>query len=229
MLKEFIYFGETVEGFDRPVVNEREARAGAGILLLPAIFSFLNAYFLHDFLFTKIFITVFMIDFFIRVLINPKFAPSLIVGRFFVQNQIPEYVGATQKRFAWSLGLILSVIMFIIVIVLELMTPIKIAICLLCIGLLFSETAFGICLGCIIYNKIFNKKAKYCPGGACEIRQQEEIQKISKAQWIVLSSAIIGIILLIFAFSNPTLTSFQTDSEKQSREMKCGAGKCGKS
>jgi uncharacterized integral membrane protein len=226
MLKELIYFGERVDGFDRPVINEREARAGAGILLLPAMFSFLNAYFLRDFLFTKIFITIFMIDFAIRVLINPKFAPSLILGRFFVQNQTPEYVGATQKRFAWSLGLILSVVMFVIVIVVEFMSPIRIVICLLCIGLLFSETAFGICLGCIVYNKVFNEKAKYCPGGVCEIKQQEEIQKISKIQWFILSFAMIGIMMLSFSFSNTTSVSLFTDSE--AKEMKCGSGKCGK-
>ena len=224
MLKEFIYFGETVEGYDRPVLNEREARAGAGILLLPAVISFLNAYLLHDFLFTKIFITIFMVDFIIRVLINPKFAPSLILGRIFIQKQTPEYVGATQKRFAWSLGLMLSVVMFILVIVLELMTPIKIAICLLCIALLFSETAFGVCLGCIIYNKVLKKEAKYCPGGACEIKQKEDIQKISKLQLIVLNSAIIGIILLTFKF-----TSSNNANSLSTKEMKSGAGKGGRS
>ena len=225
MLKDFIYFGEEVEGYDRPVVNEREARAGAGILLLPALLSFLNAYTTHSFLFTQIFITVFMVDFFIRVLINPKFAPSLILGRIFVQNQIPEYVSASQKRFAWSLGLGLSVIMFILVIILELMTPIKIAICLLCIALLFSETAFGICLGCILYNKFFNKDAKYCPGGTCEVREKEKIQQVSKAQWLILIGAIVGVVALSYGFSN--MDKKAPMGMNCGSEMKCGSGKWG--
>ena len=225
MLKEFIHFGEEVKGFDRPVLNEREARAGAGILLLPATVSFVNAYLTHNFLLTQIFITIFMVDFFIRVVINPKFAPSLILGRVFVQNQKPEYVGATQKRFAWSIGLALSIVMFILVVVLEVMTPIKIIICILCIALLFLETAFGICLGCIIYNKVFNKEAKYCPGGTCEIRQKDKIQHISKLQWLVLTSAIIGIISLTHTFSEMAKTS--TNSMKCGGDMKCGSGKCG--
>ena len=149
-MKKYLYFGETVESYDVPVLNEREARAGAGILFLFAIISFLNAYLTHRFLFTQIFVTVFMIDFFIRIFINPMYAPSLILGRLFVQNQTPEYVGAVQKRFAWGIGFGLSVIMFFIIVIFEWMTPIKIAICILCLALLFSEAAFGICLGCII-------------------------------------------------------------------------------
>jgi len=221
MIKEFIYFGENVKGYDRAVLNEREARAGAGILLLPAIISFVNAYLTHNFLFTQIFITVFMIDFAIRVVINPKFAPSLILARVIVQNQKPEYVGATQKRFAWSIGLILSIVMFIIVVILELMTPIKIAICLLCIALLFAETAFGICLGCILYNHFLKKPTKYCTGGSCEVRKKEEIQKVSKLQLTILLISIISIIGLTFRFN-------QQESQKSQQIMKCGGDmKCG--
>ncbi|MCK5535707.1 MAG: DUF4395 family protein, partial [Bacteroidales bacterium] len=107
-MKQYIYFGETVDGYDIPVLNEREARAGAGILFMFAMVSFLNSYLLHDFTFTKVFVSVFMVDFFTRIFINPKYAPSLILGRIFVQNQAPEYVGAPQKKFAWYIGFVLS-------------------------------------------------------------------------------------------------------------------------
>ena len=112
-----IYFGETVKGYTIPVLNEREARAGAGLLFMFAMISFLNSYLLHDFTFTKIFVTVFMVDFFIRIFINPKYAPSLILGRIFIQNQTPEYVGAPQKRFAWLIGFTLSVVMFFMIVI----------------------------------------------------------------------------------------------------------------
>jgi len=224
MRNKFIYFGEQVEGFDRPVLNEREARAGAGILLLPAIISFINAYITHNFLFTQIFITIFMIDFTIRVLINPKFAPTMILGRIIVQKQKPEYVGAIQKRFAWSIGLILSVIMFVIVVILELMTPIKIAICLLCIAFLFSETAFGICFGCVIYNYIFKEPAKYCAGGSCEIREKEEIQKISKLQLTLLIVSILAITGISFSL-NQKIPQENQHIMRCGGDMKCGAGK----
>jgi len=220
-MKKHIYFGESVKGYDIPVLNEREARAGAGILLLPAMFSFLNAYLTHNFYVTKIFVTFFMVDFIIRIFINPKYAPSLILGRIFVQNQEPEYVGAKQKRFAWSIGLILSMIMFFIIVILEIMTPVKIAICLLCITLLFSETAFGICLGCIVYHKTQASKPQYCPGNVCEIKIKHPIQKISKIQYIILGICIIS----LFSFTTFTHNK-KNNSISKDKSMKCEAGKC---
>jgi hypothetical protein len=42
-------------------------------------------------------------------------------------------------------------------------------VCGTCLTLMFFETAFGICLGCKLYN-LFNKdKAQLCPGGVCEV------------------------------------------------------------
>ena len=181
-MNKHFYFGEVVDGYAVRVLNEREARAGAGLLFVFAILSFLYAYRTMDFRYTSIFITFFMVDFFIRVLVNPKYAPSLIVGRFFVARQKPEYVGAAQKRFAWSTGLVLSIIMFWLVVVVEMMTPIKIYICTACLILLFSETAFGICIGCVLYNLVRKTPPTLCPGGVCEVRQKEEIQRINPIQ-----------------------------------------------
>ena len=217
-MKKYIYFGETVKGYDIPVLNEREARAGAGLLFMFAMISFLNSYLLHDFTFTKIFVTIFMIDFFIRIFINPKYAPSLILGRIFIQNQTPEYVGAPQKRFAWGIGFILSVLMFFMIVIFEIMTPIKIAICLLCLALLFSETAFSICLGCIVYHWVYKKNPHYCPGDVCEMKQKEEIQKISKLQLAIISIFLV----VVIGFSTMSLNQVPVN-----KTMKCASGKCG--
>lgn len=225
-MNKYIYFGETVEGYEMPVLNEREARAGAGILLLPAVASFMNSYLTHDFIFTKIFVTVFMIDFFIRIFINPNFAPSLIIGRFFVQNQTPEYVGAKQKRFAWSIGFILSVIMFFIIVVFEIMTTIKIGICLLCITFLFSETAFGICIGCILYHKTQKDQLLYCPGNVCEIKRKEKIQQFSKLQMVSLILFFTGLYFVSNTIHQNEKSFEQTMNMEQ---MKCSPGKCGSS
>jgi len=222
-MKKYLYFGEIVDGYDIPVLNEREARAGAGILLLPAMFSFFNAYVTHSFFFTKIFVTFFMLDFFIRIFINPKYAPSLILGRFFVQNQTPEYVGAPQKRFAWAIGFLLSVIMFLMIVIFEIMTPIKIIICILCIGLLFSETAFGICIGCIIYHKVYSKNPKYCPGNVCEVDQKHEIQHISIIQWSIV------VIFLMGTLYMGTINQTSIENTMKCAAGKCSTGKCGSS
>src|SRR5688500_19198821 len=67
----------------------------------------------NDFRMVKYVIALFLIDFTIRVFINPKFSPSLIIGRLIVGNQVPEYVGAQQKKFAWVMGVSLSAPMFV--------------------------------------------------------------------------------------------------------------------
>ena len=196
-------FGELVEGYDVRVLNEREARAAAGILFVFGFLSFMNSFMLGNFVFTQYFVGFFMIDFLIRV-INPNYSPSLLLGRFFIQNQIPEYVGASQKRFAWSIGAILSIIMFYLVAIDPQMNPIKIVICVLCLILLISESAFSICLGCKIYNIIKKEKATNCPGGVCEIREKEPIQTFNFLQKTITSVVTISIVFGLYTFSVET-------------------------
>jgi hypothetical protein len=193
-------FGEVVEGYDVKVLNEREARAGAGILFLFAFISFINCMVTKSILITQIFIVVFLVEFILRVLINPKYAPSLILGRFMVNNQIPEYVGASQKRFAWGIGLGLAVVLLGLTIIFPSSTPIGEESlhnaligfsCMTCLVLLYFEAVFGICLGCKIYNKFTKDEVKYCPGGICEKQDRDECQKISLAQ--------VGVLLVFFA------------------------------
>src|SRR5436190_14470989 len=100
-MKKLIQFGENVEGYNIPVLNEREIRASAGILFLATFISLMLILFKGNFLPIKYTITVFLADFLIRVLINPAFSPVLIISRVIVSNQVPEYVGAQQKKFAW--------------------------------------------------------------------------------------------------------------------------------
>ena len=38
------------------------------------------------------FVVAFLIDFALRIFVNPRYAPSLIVGQRFVRRQQPEYV-----------------------------------------------------------------------------------------------------------------------------------------
>jgi len=148
-------FGETVEGYTIPVLNEREIRAAAGILFLFTFLSLMFIMFKGNFLMIKYVITVFMLDFIIRVFWNPKYAPTLIVGRLIVSRQNPEYVGAAQKKVAWIIGVILSVTMFVLMVVVNSYSIITGLICLLCLIFLFFESVFGICLGCLLYKLIY--------------------------------------------------------------------------
>lgn len=164
-------FGEQVPGYDVPVLNEREVRASAGILLLLAMIAFMNAWLNGDFRFTRVFVVAFLIDFSVRIFVNPRYAPSLILGRFAVRWQAPEYVGAPQKRFAWAIGWVLALVMLYLVVIERVIGPLNLFVCLVCLVLLFFEAAFGICLGCKIYRLFARGTASHCPGGVCEVRQ----------------------------------------------------------
>lgn len=191
-------FGENVQGYNIPVLNEREIRAAAGILFLATFISLMFIAFKENFVPLKYVLTFFLTDFIIRVFISPKFSPTLILGRLIVRNQTPEYVGAPQKKFAWIIGLILAAIMFVFFNIVNAYSPITGIICLTCLIFLFFESAFGICLGCKFYSLFYKSKAQYCPGEVCDVKQKQDIQKTSKSQFFVLLAFIAFIVLTVF-------------------------------
>jgi len=194
-------FGEDVKGYSIPVLNEREIRASAGMLFVAMFISLMLVIFKQDFLLIKYLITLFLTDFVIRVFVNPKFAPSLILGRLIVRNQVPEYVGARQKKFAWIIGLVLATIMFIFLVIVNAYSPITGIICLICLIFLFFESAFGICLGCKVYSMFYKEKAQYCPGEVCDAKSRQDIQKTSKAQMLVVVGFAVYILLGVLLFN----------------------------
>ncbi len=181
-------FGEKIAEYEVKVLNEREVRASAGILFLFAIISFLNAWLIGNYQYIKIFIVVFLADFTLRVFVNPKYSPTLILGRILVSRQKVEYVGAAQKRFAWALGFVLALTMFYVLVIKNIIGPVNLFVCLTCLLLLFFETSFGICIGCTIYNLFHRKKAELCPGNACGLEEKEDIQRINLAQVLVVAA-----------------------------------------
>ncbi|MDP2062318.1 MAG: DUF4395 domain-containing protein [Phaeovulum sp.] len=190
-------FGEVVEGYPIRVVNEREARAGAGILLLFGLIAFSQAFLNGSFAMTRMVILVFAVDFALRVLVNPRFAPSLILGRYMVRKQAPDYVGAAQKRFAWGLGLAIALFMIVWNLVLNQAGPVAMLGCVTCILLLFFETSFGICVGCAIYNWIWPGQAQLCPGGVCEVpAERPSITRLGWAQGAVVLATLAAIIVV---------------------------------
>ncbi len=201
-MNKIIRFGEEVEGYAIPVLNEREIRASAGILFLILLVSILVAGLKGNFLLIKYAITIFLTDISIRVLINPRFSPSLIIGRLIVRNQVPEYVGAQQKKFAWIIGMLLSGTIFVLLVVINGRSPITGLGCLLCLIFLFFETAFGICLGCKFYSMFYRKKAQHCPGEVCDAGSRQKIQKTSRAQILVVLGFIAYVIVLFLAFNS---------------------------
>jgi hypothetical protein len=199
-MKKLIKFGEDVEGYNVAVLNEREIRAAAGILFVLMFVSILLAALKGDFLLLKYATVIFLTDILIRVLVNPKFSPTLILGRIIVRNQVPEYVGAPQKMFAWIIGIVLATTMFILMVLVNSFSPITGIICLICLIFLFFETSFGICLGCKFYPLFFKSKVQYCPGEVCDAKSRQPIQKTSWTQMLIVFGFIAYIALTVFLF-----------------------------
>lgn len=220
-MNNLIQFGEIVEGYDIPVLNEREIRASAGILFLATYTSLMFILFDGNFILVKYVVTIFLLDLLIRVLINPKFSPILIIGRLIVRKQVPEYVGAQQKKFAWSIGIVLSATMFYLFVFVNAYSPITGIICLICLIFLFFEAAFGICLGCLVYPLFYKKKVQHCPGEVCDRRDRQAIQKVSTAQLIVLALFIGSVFLatgmLRGRFSQPPHAMFKPSPTVKSK------------
>ncbi len=201
-MKKIIKFGEDVEGYNIPVLNEREIRAAAGILFLATFTSLMVIIFTGNFVPIKYVITLFLTDFIIRVFISPKYSPTLIIGRLIVSRQNPEYVGAVQKKFAWIIGVFLAATMFVLMVVVNSYSPITGIICLICLIFLFFESAFGICLGCKFYPLFFKEKVQYCPGEVCDVKAKQDIQKTSIAQLLVILAFVAYIFLAGYFFND---------------------------
>lgn len=199
---KWFQFGETVDGYTVPVLNEREVRAAAGIFFVVLLLAATRIGHAQDFTMLKYAVVFFLIDFAIRVFVSPRYAPSLILGRLMVRNQTPEYVGAPQKKFAWIIGLVLAVVMFVHLVLFNAYSPITGLSCMICLVFLFLESSFGICLGCMVYNRLFKQKALYCPGEVCEVKSRHAIQKVTMPQIAVLLLAIIVMIGVGLLFHN---------------------------
>jgi hypothetical protein len=158
-----------------PVVNERAVRATAGIVLALAAMAISFAIFDRNLLPVKIVSVIIAVDFALRQIAGlTPLSPIGMIGTFLVNNQRPEWVGTTQKRFAWALGFMMA--LFIAVLanfgVLTWLVPI---LGIMFISLLWLESVVGLCVGCKIYsflikaNLVHPADAPACGGDACQI------------------------------------------------------------
>ena len=179
-MSKIFQFGQDIPEYDFKVINERDARASAGVMFLLGILSLFSFILSKNLFWAELFSITFIIEFVVRVFINPVYAPYMLLGSFIVSNQEPEWVEAKPKKFAWVLGVMLGLIMAYFIIN-NIVSPIRFLTCVLCLILLFLESAFSICLGCIVYKKL-NKKLYKCPGGVCEVSHR----RTTKSGFLVL-------------------------------------------
>lgn len=146
-------FGEDIDCISYKVLNEREDRASAGIMFIMGLIAVVAGVFFDNYKPIPYVSGFMMLSFFIRVFLNPKFAPSNMIAQLIVSKQDTIYIGAVQKRFAWSLGLAISSVAFFMSIPLQNDPSLLGSVCMLCLIcmlLMFIETAFRICVGCQI-------------------------------------------------------------------------------
>jgi hypothetical protein len=174
----YFSFGEYVEGRSFKVLNERVVRGASGIMFLIGIIAFIYGFIVQKYEVLPWLSGFMALNFFIGVFINPKFAAVTFLSWIMVRKQSPLHIGAVQKRFAWSLGLMLTTTIFILS--LFLLTDVSFFepvcfLCLICLALLFIETTFGICVGCQLYRLSLKlklipapKEKPNCMGDACD-------------------------------------------------------------
>lgn len=162
-----------------PVVNERSVRAAAGIMFL--VGSAVVAYILitRDFLPFYVYISVMWVEFFLKVAFAPKYSIFGTLGNFFVRNLPPEYVGAVQKRFAWTLGLTLLTVIAALLLVFHIRGLPPLVLFGVCLYFMWMQAALGVCIGCTIYKALLERdiiknpeERPACPGGACDIEEE---------------------------------------------------------
>lgn len=162
-----------------PVVNDRAVRATAGIMMMLGIFACFHSFYTRDFVFLKIVIILFFFDFLLKTLKGPMKSFFGFFGRKVVSKQKPEFVGAIQKRFAWSLGLGLSLLLLVMLVFINIETNITLGIFSVFLALMWLESSMGICIGCYMFNWLIKmgiiKRPKFhpaCPGGICDTDEE---------------------------------------------------------
>jgi hypothetical protein len=157
-----------------PVVDENEVRAAAGLTMVIGAVAFSYAYFTRQYVPLQVVASLFVLEFLIRLTAGFRYSPLGAPARLLTVNRQAEWVSARPKRFAWTLGLGMTFAMAII-------TNIGIrgllprTICLVCLTLMWMESALGLCLGCTIYGLMMRQgwtlgggEITVCADGACE-------------------------------------------------------------
>ena len=161
--------------FRAGVFNEVQVRAAAGITMALGAYAFVYANWGKYWVPIKFVTTFFFIDFLLRVTVGLQRSPVGVVAGWMTRHRPPEWVSAKPKRFAWSLGLVLSLGMTVI-------TNSNIhgllprTVCLVCLALMWLESVLGLCLGCELYAfmvrrgwRARDEAYEVCAGGVCEV------------------------------------------------------------
>jgi hypothetical protein len=150
-------------------------RAAAGLTLVIGAVAFGYAYFDENYVPLQVVTTFFFVEFLIRVTTGLRYSPMGVIAHAMTRGHPPEWVSAKPKRFAWTIGLGLSFAMMVI-------TNSGVrgwlprTVCLVCLAMMWMESALGLCLGCKIHGLLVRRGLttkdpafEVCAHGACEL------------------------------------------------------------
>jgi Domain of unknown function (DUF4395) len=135
----------------RPAVfNENEVRAAAGLTMVAGAVAFSYAYFEKQYIPLQVMASLFLVEFLIRVTVGLRHSPFGVVARAMTSHRRPDWVAARPKRFAWWLGLAMAFAMTVITNS-GIRGYLPRTMCLICLTLMWMESALGLCLGCKLH------------------------------------------------------------------------------
>lgn len=175
-------YGETIGGLSvagtpvsAGVFDEHQVRTAAGLTLVLGAVAFVYAYFAKEYVPIKLVTTLFLVEFLVRVGVGLKYSPVGQLAKALNWGRAPHWVSAKPKRFAWSLGLVMSLAMAVITNA-NVRGTLPLTICLICMSLMWLEAVLGLCLGCEVYGAIVRRgwiakdeAYEICASGACAV------------------------------------------------------------
>ena len=160
----FFSYGKVVPGLvidgevvTYSVLNERAVRAGASMMFLLGAFSFFQAFYLSEYQYIRFVVLFFLFDFVMKAIVGQRFSPISRLAQVIVRGQKSEFIPAAPKRFAWLIGLVLATTMSVLIFGFEIQGLPNLMVCLVCLTMMFFESAFGICIGCAVYQRFIQK------------------------------------------------------------------------
>jgi Domain of unknown function (DUF4395) len=173
-------YGEVMHGLSHAgqpvqagVFDEHQVRAAAGLTLVVGAVAFAHAYFANEYAPIKAVAALFAVEFLLRTAFGLHRSPFGQLARLLTAGRAAQWVSAKPKRFAWSLGVALSLPMMVAT-QLDVRGVLPLTICGLCLTLMWLEAVLGLCLGCEIHGALvrrgwLTKDAAFeiCSRGAC--------------------------------------------------------------
>jgi hypothetical protein len=173
-------YGQTVDGLSvagapvqATVFNEHQVRAAAGLTMALGALAFAYAALARVYAPIQIVTALFFVEFALRVAWGLNRSPLGLLAGWMVRRRPPDWASARPKRFAWTLGLVMSLAMTLIT-NLGIRGALPLSICLACLVLMWLESVLGLCLGCEIHGLLVRRgwiardpAFEICPHGAC--------------------------------------------------------------